>query len=231
MIHELVPAALHGERADRLVAFVTGCTRREATALIEDGGLTRNERPVRKPAERVAEGDRVVIDDARFVVQAGPSPDPDIQVEVVHEDEHVIVVDKPAGLVVHPGAGTPAGTLVNGLLARYPELAGVGEPQRPGIVHRLDKGTSGLLMVARTEDAREDLADQLAARLVERMYITVVWGHVEADHGVIDAAIGRSKRHPTRMAVVADGRDARTGYEVVRRAESMNVRELASSAD
>ncbi len=214
-----MPAALDGERADRLVAFVTGCTRKEASALIEAGGLVRNGRPVRKPAERVVEGDRVSIDDAQFADDPAPEGEADIEVDIVYEDEHVLVVDKPAGLVVHPGAGTPAGTLVNGLLARYPELVQVGERERPGIVHRLDKGTSGLLMVARTEQARADLAEQLAARLVERVYLTVVWGHVESDHGVIDAAIGRSKRHPTRMAVVADGRDARTGYEVIRRAD------------
>lgn len=218
MIDEVVPAALDGERADRLVTMVTGCTRKEAAELISAGGLLRNGRPVRKVSERVIEGDRVSIDDSLFVGEVLPEPDSSVPLSVVYEDEHVIVVDKPAGLVVHPGAGTASGTLVNALLARYPEIAAVGESQRPGIVHRLDKGTSGLLMVARTDEARDDLADQLASRLVERVYITVVWGHVESDHGLIDASIGRSKRHPTRMAVAADGREARTHYEVIRRA-------------
>jgi 23S rRNA pseudouridine1911/1915/1917 synthase len=107
--------------------------------------------------------------------------------------------------------------MVNGLVARYPDLVGVGEPERPGIVHRLDRGTTGLLMVARTEDSLADLAHQLSDRTVEREYIAVVWGHVDSDQGLIDAAIGRSKRHPTRMAVLADGREARTRYEVVSR--------------
>ena len=218
MIDEVVPAALDGERADRVVTMVTGCTRKEAAELIGAGGLVRNDRPVRKVSERVAEGDVVRIDDSLFAGEVLPEADDTIPLTVVHEDEHLMVVDKPAGLVVHPGAGTPSGTLVNALLARYPEIAEVGESQRPGIVHRLDKGTSGLLMVARTEEAREDLADQLAARLVERIYITVVWGHVESDQGLIDASIGRSKRHPTRMVVAADGREARTRYEVLQRA-------------
>ena len=149
MLSEVVPAALDGERADRMVALVTGCTRSQAADLIAAGGLVRNQRPVKKGSERVTEGDEVTIDDSLLDVEVTIEADDTITVDVVHEDDHVIVVNKPAGIVVHPGAGTPEATLVNGLLARYPELAAVGEPERPGIVHRLDKGTSGLLMVAR----------------------------------------------------------------------------------
>jgi 23S rRNA pseudouridine1911/1915/1917 synthase len=115
---------------------------------------------------------------------------------------------------VHPGAGNARGTMVAGLLARYPELAGVGEPERPGIVHRLDKGTSGLLVVARTQDAYESLVEQLSSRSVERRYLTLVWGCPEPATGVVDAPIGRSRRDPTRMTVSATGREARTRYEV-----------------
>jgi 23S rRNA pseudouridine1911/1915/1917 synthase len=136
---------------------------------------------------------------------------------VVHEDAEVIVIDKPAGLVVHPGAGHADGTLVNGLLARFPELAAVGDPARPGIVHRLDAGTSGLLVVARTPPAYASLTAQLGERSVERAYDTLVAGRVENDEGVVDAPIGRSTREPTRMAVRADGRAARTRYLVVSR--------------
>jgi 23S rRNA pseudouridine1911/1915/1917 synthase len=135
-------------------------------------------------------------------------------VDVVYEDADVLVVDKPPGLVVHPGAGQSAGTLVNGLLARHPELAGVGEAHRPGIVHRLDRDTSGLLVVALTPTAYTTLVGALGDRRVERRYSALVWGVPEAPRGVIDAPIGRSPRQPTRQAVVAGGRPARTRYEV-----------------
>jgi len=129
----------------------------------------------------------------------------------------VLVVDKQAHLVVHPGSGVRGATLVNGLLAMVPEIESVGEPDRPGIVHRLDKGTSGLLMVARTDLAYESLVRQLAMRTVLRVYQSVVHGLVEAESGLIDAPLGRSPRDATRRAVVADGRPARTRYEVLDR--------------
>ena len=118
---------------------------------------------------------------------------------------------------MHPGAGNPDGTLVNGLLARYPDLAGVGEPHRPGIVHRLDAGSSGLLVVARTEQAAQSLIAQFASHTAQRVYMALVWGHPDAPHGVIDAPIGRSRSDPLRMAIVADGRPSRTEYRVLER--------------
>ena len=129
----------------------------------------------------------------------------------------VVVVDKPAGLVVHPGAGNPDGTLVNGLLARFPEMATVGEAMRPGIVHRLDAGSSGLLVVARTEEARAALIEQFAAHTAGRRYDAVVWGHPEAPHGIVDAPIGRDPGDPLKMAVVVDGKPARTEYQRIAR--------------
>ena len=126
-------------------------------------------------------------------------------------------MDKPAGLVVHPGPGHASGTLVNGLLHRFPELAGVGEASRPGIVHRLDAGSSGLLVVARTADAVASLTRQFADRTAGRRYDAVVWGHPEAPHGIIDAPIGRDPADPLKMAVVVDGKPAQTEYEVVER--------------
>jgi len=129
-------------------------------------------------------------------------------------DDDVIVVDKPSGLVVHPGAGNMEGTLVNGLLARYPEMAGVGSAVRPGIVHRLDLGTSGALAVARTQVAYDSLVGQLAERTVGRRYLALVWGRPEAPTGVVDAPIGRSTKDRTRMAVIGSGRPARTHYDV-----------------
>jgi 23S rRNA pseudouridine1911/1915/1917 synthase len=144
-----------------------------------------------------------------------PVADPAIEVVVRHEDDDLIIVAKPAGLVVHPGAGHADGTLVNGLLARYPEIADVGDPARPGIVHRLDRDTSGLLVVARSAAAYDGLVAMLADHDVERRYDALVWGVPESPRGVIDAPIGRSIRRPTRMSVREGGRSARTAYEVV----------------
>jgi 23S rRNA pseudouridine1911/1915/1917 synthase len=145
---------------------------------------------------------------------APPGPEPDVAVDVRAVGEAFLVIAKPADLVVHPGAGNATGTLVNGLLARYPELAGVGDPMRPGIVHRLDRDTSGLLVVARTQDAYESLVEQLSARAVTREYVALVWGRLSSPRGLIDAPIGRSSSRRTRMAVRDQGKPARTEYEV-----------------
>jgi 23S rRNA pseudouridine1911/1915/1917 synthase len=217
VIVETVPAALAGERLDRIVAFVLDVSRSVATAVIEAGGVEIDDEPARSGKVRLVEGQTVAVDPDAVPVDEPPGPDPTVTFAVVHVDDHVIVVDKPAGLVVHPGAGNPDGTLVNGLLARFPEIAAVGEPVRPGIVHRLDAGSSGLLVVARTPAAAESLIDQFATHAATRAYLALVWGHPAAPHGVIDAPIGRSRRDPLRMAVVADGRWARTEYRVLAR--------------
>lgn len=214
---EEVPAALDGQRVDRVVAMLTGCSRAEASQLVADGAVRVDDQVVTRGADRLDQGAVVVIAVPEAVAGSGPEPEPDVDVPVVHVDDAVIVVDKPPGLVVHPGAGHERGTMVAGLLARYPDLAGVGEVERPGVVHRLDQGTSGLLVVARTPEAYRSLVAQLAERRVERRYQALVWGHPESPRGLIDAPLGRSPRHPTKMAVVADGREARTRYEVVRR--------------
>jgi 23S rRNA pseudouridine1911/1915/1917 synthase len=125
------------------------------------------------------------------------------------------VVDKPAGLVVHPAPGNWHGTLVNGLLARFPELVDVGvDPSRPGVVHRLDRDTSGLLVVARTQDAYHDLVGQLQQRTVEREYLALVWGHLATRSGMVDGPIGRSRRDATKRTVTAAGKEAKTLYDV-----------------
>lgn len=134
-----------------------------------------------------------------------------LDLDVRYEDADLVIIVKPAGLVVHPGAGNRSGTVVNALLARYPEMAGVGEPHRPGIVHRLDRQTSGVLVVARTQRAYAGLVEQLRARAVERSYLALAWGRTAA-RGVIDAPIGRSATRRTRMAVRDTGREARTGF-------------------
>ena len=211
-MRERIPGALAGERLDRVVSLVTGLSRSEASRLVADGAVRVNEAVTTGRTHRLAEDD---VLDVELPAAADPGlvPDPSIVVPVRHVDEAVIVVDKPAGLVVHPGAGNPDGTMIQGLLARFPELATVGDPARPGVVHRLDRDTSGLLVVARTDEAYESLVGQLAARLVERRYDVLVWGAMATRSGVVDAPIGRSPRHPMRMAVVTAGRSARTRYE------------------
>ena len=211
---EVVPTALAGERLDRLVAMVVGCSRAQAAVLVDEGAVTVGGKVCTSRSVKLVEGDEVVIEAAGAVADVALAGDPSVPVHVVYEDDDVIVVDKPADLVVHPGAGNDTGTLVQGLLARYPEIAAVGQPDRPGIVHRLDRGTSGLLVVARSQPAYEALVAALSTHAVEREYKALVWGHPEATSGLVDAPIGRSTREPTRMAVSNRGREARTRYDV-----------------
>jgi 23S rRNA pseudouridine1911/1915/1917 synthase len=225
----VVPAALAGERVDRAVALLTGWTRGEVQALVEAGAVLVGGRVVAKSAR--LEADDVVELLAEPAAADTPAPDPGVPVVVRHEDPDLLVVAKPAGLVVHPGAGHAAGTLVNGLLAVAPELREVGDPARPGIVHRLDKDTSGLLLVARSPRAYEALVAMLAAHEVERRYDALVWGRFDAARGVVDAPIGRSVRRPTRMAVREGGRGARTRYELVRGWDAPEVTLLACTLE
>lgn len=213
-IEETIPAALAGERLDRIVALIADVSRAVAVTLIDDGGVMVGGERAEAGKVRLAEGAVVVVDTSLIPVTRVPRPDPHVVVSVVHCDDDVIVVDKQAGLVVHPGAGNPDGTLVNGLLHRFPELATVGDAARPGIVHRLDAGSSGLLVVARTQTAHEGLVGQFASRTATRRYEALAWGHPDAPHGMIDAPIGRDPSDPMRMAIVIDGRHARTEYEV-----------------
>jgi 23S rRNA pseudouridine1911/1915/1917 synthase len=206
-----VPAALAGERVDRAVALLTGWSRADVQALLERDEVLVAGRPVAK-SYRLVEADVIeVVGEPEPAAFPGPE---DVALDVVYEDDDVLVLDKPAGLVVHPGAGNPGGTVVNGLLARVPEIASVGDRMRPGIVHRLDRDTSGLLVVARTARAYESLVEQLSTRAVDREYVALAWGHFDAPRGVIDAPIGRSEARRTRMAVRDAGRAARTRYDV-----------------
>ncbi len=155
-------------------------------------------RPLTRPRGRQRAGRRRQAQDAVLLAP------------VVFADEHLVVVDKPAGLVVHPGAGNRQGTLVQQLLVRFPDISTAGpDDERPGIVQRLDKGTSGLIVVARNPEARQGLVAQLAARSVERRYLAVVYGELEADDGVVEAPLGRSPRSRLKIAVVEGGRQAR----------------------
>jgi 23S rRNA pseudouridine1911/1915/1917 synthase len=216
-----LPGALEGERLDRAVALLTGSSRRQIGDLIDSGQVSVDGRTVTVRSRRVRAGERVTVVNVAADPLAVLVADAAVDVAVIWSDDQVIVVDKPAGLVVHPGAGNRGGTLVHGLLARYPDLADLVVPtdaeaqrDRPGIVHRLDKGTSGVMMVARTTAARAALEDQLFHRRVGREYLALVTGSVDADSGLIDAPLGRAIRDPTRIRVQAGGRQARTRYQV-----------------
>lgn len=171
-----------------------------------------------QPADRVAAGDVVEVEVPE--AYASTLEPEDIPLEIVYEDDDLVVVDKPAGMVVHPAPGHGSGTLVHALLGRGASLSATGGAGRPGIVHRLDKGTSGLIVVARNDTAHRALADQLRDRTLSRTYLAIVRGRVKADAGELEGAIGRHPRERKRMAVVAGGRYARTRYEVVERKQT-----------
>ncbi len=168
-----------------------------------------------KASDRVARGD--IVDLEAFESHGGGAPAEAIPLTVVYEDDDLVVIDKPAGMVVHPAAGHQSGTLVNALLGRGGSWSAAGGEERPGIVHRLDKGTSGLIVAARTDAAHRALASQLADRTLSRTYQAIVRGVIKADAGELEGAIGRDPRERKRMAVVRGGRFARTRYQVMER--------------
>jgi 23S rRNA pseudouridine1911/1915/1917 synthase len=207
-----------GERLDRaLQRQLPDLSRSRLKQLILDGRVEGGGRVLRDPAQRASPGAVVTI-----LLPEPESAEPEAQtiaLDIRFEDAHLIVIDKPAGMVVHPAPGNPEGTLVNALLAHCgPSLAGIGGVRRPGIVHRLDKDTSGLLVAAKTEAAHRALAEDFAARPVERAYSAAVWGVPVPASGEIAGNIGRSAAHRKKMAVVAEtrGKPAITRYRVVR---------------
>ncbi len=205
-------AANAGERLDRLVmAHINDLSRAQIQAMIKDGQVTVDGRHVKAGVKlRGGESVRVTLPDA------DPEPDEIIPEEMplnfVYEDDDVAVLEKPAGLVVHPGVGNEHGTLVNALLARYPDLAAT---ERKGIVHRLDKDTSGLMVIGLNQPAIEDLMAQFKARTVDKVYIALTERPPRTTTGVIDAPIGRDPRQRKRMAVVRDGKPALTEFDVI----------------
>jgi 23S rRNA pseudouridine1911/1915/1917 synthase len=206
-----------GERLDRvLAARLDGLSRSRLKALIEEGRVAAGGATIREPSRKVKPGERFVVE-VPTAVPATPEPQA-MALEIRYEDEHLLVLEKPAGLVVHPAPGSPDRTLVNALLAHCGEsLSGIGGVRRPGIVHRLDKDTSGLLVVAKTEQAHVPLAEDFAARRVERAYKAVTWGVPLPRSGEIVGNIGRSPANRQKMAVLrAGGKPAVTRYRVLR---------------
>lgn len=199
-----------GVRLDKYVAERCHLSRSRVQKLIAEGLVLVEGRPA-KPGRRLESGEVISV-------TLPPSPsarlEPEaIPLQIVYEDGEVLVVDKPPGLAVHPAPGHESGTLVNAILAHYPELAKLG-PARPGIVHRLDKDTSGLLVIAKSERARLFLVEQLRRREFKKGYLALVRGHLSPTKGVIEGAIGRHPRNRKLMAVTRRGKEARTYYEV-----------------
>ena len=214
MLNEIIPAALNDQRLDRIVALVADVSRASAASLIQAGGVVVDGVKAETGKTKIAEGQSISVDTALLPKKELPTADATVILDVVFEDADVVVINKNAGLVVHPGAGNPTGTMVNGALARFPEMASAGDPLRPGVVHRLDAGTTGLMVMAKTQAAYEALVDALSKREVKRTYLALVWGHPTVLSGTIDAPIGRDQKDPTRMGVVVDGKAARTRFEV-----------------
>ncbi|MCK4452638.1 MAG: RluA family pseudouridine synthase, partial [Anaerolineae bacterium] len=202
-----------GERLDKVTpAHVPDLSRATAQRLIKAGEVTVNGRPS-KPSYRVQVGDEVVV---RVPIEM-PTPvvPENIPLDVIYEDDALLVVNKPAGMVVHPAYGHASGTLVNAVLAHCPQIADVGGPDRAGVVHRLDKDTSGLILIAKDSVTRAALQRQFKRRQVSKTYLALVEGQVQPREGVVEAPVGRDKRQRKKMAVVRSGREARTMYRAI----------------
>lgn len=205
-----VPEDLDGERLDRVVAVLGRMSRAEAKARLDEG-LVDVDGAVVPGKTRVLAGSTVAFPPLEAPVGLLAEP---VVFDVLYEDDDVVVVDKPAGVTVHPGAGRSAGTLAAGLLHRYPEIEGVGEAGRWGLVHRLDRETSGALVVARTSTAHAALSDALRRREVSRRYLALVQGTFSLPRGTVEAPIGRDPNRPRRRALVPTGRHAVTHYRM-----------------
>ena len=213
---EVVADLAKSERIDRFLAHqLTDLSRSRIQVLIDDGYVTVNDVICNNKKDLIKAGDRIqlttpVATPLDLIAQ-------EIPLDVLYEDEHLIVINKPAGLVVHPAAGHADGTLVNALLAHCTELSGINGTQRPGIVHRLDKDTSGVIVVAKSDRAHQNLQAQIQAKTARREYLAIVRGVPKSDSGVIDAPIARHKSDRKKMAVVDDGRKAITHWQIMER--------------
>ena len=216
MTRELTAATEHaGVRLDAFLSADGALTRSQAARLIAEGRVRVNGKPAAKSA-RLSGGETVTVDVPQLRETALPPQD--IPLDVVYEDDDVIVVNKPTGLVVHPAPGHPDGTLVNALLHHCGDsLSGIGGEKRPGIVHRIDRDTSGLIIAAKNDAAHLALSAQLKDHSLSRTYECLVTGNMKQDSGTVDAPIGRSSADRKKMAVVPTGRRAVTHWEVVAR--------------
>ena len=210
---------------------VAGFSRSQLQSLIEAGKVWVDDEQVLKPAFKLEQGQNVRVElpePEQELLQAENIP-----LEVIYEDEHVVVINKPAGMIVHPGAGHKTGTVVNAALYRWPEMRQVGDPERPGVVHRLDKETSGVLILARTQQAYTWLVRQFKSRRTEKTYLALVDGHPPTPSGRIEAPVGRAPQHRQRMAALyaGEGRKAVTEYRSIKASTSMSCLKCTPSQD
>ena len=210
-----------GRRLDVLLSEASGLTRSRVATLMEEGNVTVDGKTVSKAGQKARPGQAIVL--------TIPAPKPaipeaqDIPLTILYEDADLAVVVKPCGMVVHPAAGNEDGTLVNALLHHLDSLGGIGGELRPGIVHRLDKDTSGLLLVAKNDAAQLELSEQLSQRTMEKHYRALVEGNLREDSGRIEAAIARSKKDRKKMAVDDEGREAITEWTVLSRGNGVTL--------
>jgi 23S rRNA pseudouridine1911/1915/1917 synthase len=213
-IHELMVEGT-GERLDKYIASkLPAVSRSYIQKLIDDTKVTVNNRP-EKASYKLSAGDFIVVSIPQIdttSLKAEPIP-----LVILYEDDDLLVIDKPPGLTVHPAPGHPEHTLVNAVLSHFPELTDSGgERLRPGIVHRLDKDTSGLVLVAKNRESLANLSEQFKSRSVTKIYLTLVKGHLKPESGLIEANLGRDKGNRKRMAITENGKEARTRYRVIK---------------
>ncbi|CUT00194.1 RluA family pseudouridine synthase [Candidatus Chrysopegis kryptomonas] len=226
-IEIIVPNVEKRERIDKfLTNQIENASRSKIEKLIESGLVLVNGHTV-KPSHKISPGEKIIV---KIPKEPRPelTPEP-IPLDIVYEDEYLLVVNKPAGMVTHPGHGNYTGTLVNALLYHCSKLSKVnisGDEVRPGIVHRLDKDTSGLLVVAKDDETHRHLAKQFFHKTVEREYWAIVWGHFNSNRGVIEAELGRSKSDRTKFTVVKGGKPAITEYEVLEKFDFLSLVKL-----
>ncbi len=207
--------AVHdASRLDTILSELMSCSRSHAQKLINNGDVTLKGK-IGKVSANVCKGDVIVVQLADNVI-ADIEPE-NIPLDIVYQDSHVVVINKPQGMIVHPASGIYSGTLVNALLYHISDLSGINGVIRPGIVHRIDKDTSGLLVVAKNDNAHNCLAAQLKDKTCSRIYIAVVEGVIKADTGIIDQAIARSRSDRKKMAIDSTGKSALTHYKVLQR--------------
>jgi len=215
-----------GMRLDQFVSENENCSRTQAATLIKDGAIRLNG-SLAKPAYKLKIGDIASGHVPAIAADEIPKAEP-IALDVLYEDDHLVIINKPPGLVVHPAPGHSGGTIVNGLLARYPEIHEVGEKNRPGIVHRLDRDTSGALMVARTPAAYDSLTAMFASRQIDKTYLALVYGSPQEDEGAIHLPIGRHLTDRKRMSVRSKkSRTAETCWRLMKRFDNLSLVEVA----
>ncbi len=223
-MQRITEEVLNEGRLDVLVSRIAGVSRSRAARWIEDGLCIVEGRTQKKPSFKVTAGSRLEISVPEAIEAAVEKED--IPLTILYEDADVAVVDKPFGMVVHPAAGNESGTLVNALLYAMDDLSGIGGVRRPGIVHRLDKDTSGLLMVAKNDAAHLSLSEQLRARTMDKHYLAVVEGCMREACGRIDVPIARSKKDRKKMAVDPEGREAHTEWTLLENLKNASLLEV-----